>query len=164
MAFPSFKKITLNSSEPDLLIAQLDQLDFRSRPHILSLHKLPSQQEACIQVIGKYFQDHPQKLFPYPPYVLTTVKSSPFKEVSLINSEDQLPKFFKVKERPLNHKETNLMNRIELQQKNFRNINMFEALDTISKYADNHRELAKIQSEIDYLDHLFAELEIWDGY
>ncbi|MAZ46971.1 MAG: hypothetical protein CME65_00320 [Halobacteriovoraceae bacterium] len=158
MIFPSFKKIVINSSESELLEAQLDTIDFRSRPHILSLHAVIEEQEQCLSQIDEYFKKYPEKKLPYPTFVLTTIESQEY-DIQTIRSEEQLPKFFKVKERPLNHKETNLMGRIQLLQKNFHHINIREVNNHFENYAKNHRDIKKLQSEIDFLSQLSEKLD-----
>ena len=158
MAIPSLKKISINSADPEILTAQLDNIDFRSRPHILSLHAVSESQQVCLDFINEYFRKYPYKLLPYPPYVLTNIKDNQ-SIVRLISSEEQLPKLYKIKERPLNHKETNLLNRIELLQKNFSHINLYESQATLDSYSSHQRDLKKIQLEINFLDKLSQSLE-----
>lgn len=158
MSIPSFKKITINSAATDILVAQLDQINFRSGPHILSLHAVLESQEACLKIISDYFEKYPQKLLPYPPYVLTTLTQYEGPLV-LIKSEDQMPKFFKVKDRPLNHKETNLLKQIKLLQKKFSHINFFESQKVLDSYSSQHKDIGKVQSEIDFYQKLSQKLD-----
>lgn len=158
MVIPCFKKIVINSAETEILMAQLEAIMFRQRPHILSLHAVIDQQEQCLSVIDEYFKLNPEKKLPYPTFILTTIDENKY-DLNLIKSEDQLPKFFKMKERPLNHKETNLMKRIQLVQKNFRQINIQQADQQLKIFAKNQRDIKKIQSEIDFLTKLTSELD-----
>ena len=157
MQIPNYKRIYLDSSDAAQVESQLLELDLQSAPHIIHTTHLKKTEELCLGHLDNFFMDHQDLTLPYPCYIITTVKKS-YPYLNTFTEESKLPKFYQIKERQLNSKETALKQKLELKIKNFKNIETKESLTSILKYASDHRSIQNLEHELNFYQRIMQQI------
>lgn len=158
MSLPCYSKIHLNSADQKMIVAQLNQMTFTERPYVLVITGLEDQQLQALHHIESYFEHLDHSPFVYPIYIITTETNSSSR-LNLVTSEAQVPKFFKIKERPLSSKENLIFSKMQLKQTNVAGLNHHEYKETLNNFAKAHREINLYTSKNSYLKTLISEIQ-----
>ncbi|MBC74483.1 MAG: hypothetical protein CME64_00550 [Halobacteriovoraceae bacterium] len=156
MPLPLFRVVEILEVKRSSIWAKLANAPIGKQPVAVDVRPAKELEYEALELVDEYLTKNKVRDFPYKLSVLTNLGEHPRLEV--FKHWDDLPAFFKRKNRPLNMKENTLMAKVTLKQKNMENINIEEVEETISSYANKHKLLAKKQSYLNYLKQLSEEL------
>lgn len=154
MAPPILKILELLTDKKDNLFTFLDGQNFNERPVLISLNKFTQSQEALLELLDEYFS---LKETLYPVYIQTHVLDFPT-HLNIVQSSNEVPKFFKQKTKQLNIKENLVFNKIKLKQDQLRNFNKKEVIPIIESYSENHRAIKEKSDYLLYLKSIVKEI------
>jgi len=157
MAIPSYKQININNSTRNSIFTQLEPHVFGQLPYILNIDHLSDQFEA-IAVIEEFFEKIRVTNYPYPIYIISTLKNyhGPF---SIFESINECPAFFKQKIKQLNARENKIIQKIYLKQKNLLNMQGHNYEEDLKDYSLSHKEIHHLHKEAIFLNNLKDKLE-----
>ena len=114
MAIPSFKQVNINFPTKEKIFEQLSLHQFGQLPYIFTISHLEDEVQA-LSFIEEYLQENDISNYPYPIYIISTLKlyKGPF---TLFEKIEELPRFFKQKIKQLNTKENKILQKIYLKQ------------------------------------------------
>ena len=95
MAIPSFKQVNINFPTKEKIFEQLSLHQFGQLPYIFTISHLEDEVQA-LSFIEEYLQENDISNYPYPIYIISTLKlyKGPF---TLFEKIEELPRFFKQK-------------------------------------------------------------------
>jgi hypothetical protein len=157
MAIPSYKQININNSTEDSIITQLEPHSFDQLPYVIDISHLSDQFEA-ISIIEDFFSDHQITNYPYPIYIISTLKNyhGPF---SIFESLSACPKFYKQKLKQLNARENKIMQKVQLKQKNLLNMQGHNFEEDLIDYSLAHKLIHHLHKESLFLNRLQEKLK-----
>lgn len=135
MAPPIIKQIELLSDKKENIFQFLSEHNFNERPTVISLLKFKDTQEQLISILEEFFEE---KSFIYPAYILTTMIEYPT-TLNMVESLNQVPKFYRQKSKQLNIKENLVFNKIKLKQEQLKSINQEEIGPILREYSKEHK-------------------------
>ena len=127
--------------------------------NVFSISHLQDEVQA-LSFIEEYLQENDISNYPYPIYIISTIKlyNGPFK---LFEKVEELPQFFKQKIKQLNTKENKILQKIYLKQQNLKNMNGVDFTYILKQYADSHKIIYNNMKEADFLDRISSKLEAY---
>lgn len=162
MNLPSYRKIHLNSADPELIKSQLEKLNFQERPYVIIITHMPDSELVCLGHLDQFFGKNEKTQLPYPPYILTNVKKN-FSNLNIVHDESKLPKLYQFKERALNSKETSMFNRLTLLRKNLENLSVSQGNQILQRYGAHNRVLFEKEKELSFYQNILNTLENSDA-
>ena len=149
MPLPLFRVVEILEVRRSSIWSKLVNAPIGKQPVVVDVRTARDMELEALELVDEYLEENNVRDFPYKLYVLTNLSQHPRLEV--FKSWDDLPSFFKKKNRPLNMKENTLMAKVTLKQNSMENINFSEVQETLASYANKHKMLAKKQSYLDFL-------------
>lgn len=157
MGLALFKTIEIYDHKRPAIWAKLSNAGIGQQPLAIDLRKLGPEEGPALESIEEYLLQGKGRDFPYPLYIIVSdIETESF--ISLVDSPERLPRFFKQKSRPLNIKENNMLAKVSLKQKKLESINIEEFKPVVQTYAANHKMIYKKQVYLDYLNEVLTEL------
>lgn len=157
MPIPSYKQVHIKSEKKEMIFDQLSIHQFGQVPYILSIDHLTAQ-DLAIVAIEEYFELNKVSNYPYPIYIVSTVKNY-LGPLQIKNAIEDCPKFYKQKIKQLNNKENKILQKIYLKQKNLQNIRLEDYLPFLNEYAKSHKRLNELYKEQVFYEELIEKLE-----
>lgn len=148
MSLPIYQTIPLKSTSlEDLNNILKSELNLR-HPVVINLKALDlDQQRDFIGLIENYFVTHNLSYkFPYPIFIVSNHEKS-ITNLPLVNSSDELPKFFSARDTKMNVKESHLAGKNKLLQLEVRNSDPSTNEQIIENYAESHRKIFELETE-----------------
>ena len=148
MSLPNYHTIHLKSSELEELKQFLEPDLNLKRPVVFNLKSLTfDQQREVIGLTENFFTSNNISFkFPYPIYFVTDHEAS-ITQMSLVNSVEQLPKFFTQKESKMNVKESHVLGKNKLLQQELKNNDAQQSEIEISTYGQFHNKIHELEHE-----------------
>ncbi len=148
MSLPNYHTIHLKSSELEELKQFLEPDLNLKRPVVFNLKSLTfDQQREVIGLTENFFTSNNISFkFPYPIYFVTDHEAS-ITQMSLVNSVEQLPKFFTQKESKMNVKESHVLGKNKLLQQELKNNDAQQSEIEISTYGQFHKKIHELEHE-----------------
>lgn len=151
MAAPLFKFLEIFTPKKEEIWPKLESSNPGLQPIVVNIKKMGANEELALKIIENYFVTKKARDFPYPLYIVSTLKNHNSR-LQVFSSFQKLPQFFLRKNRPLNLKENQLMAKVALKQKSLQSINMQEVEPILKGYGKNHKILRKKQEYLEFLD------------
>jgi len=162
MNVPCFEYISVQSHQIESLDHLLSKLQLSQRPVVLVLEHLDELQHDVIKKIENYDKTKPLPTLPYSLYIVSDIKNYQG-SLNIVSSKNQLPALYNKKEKSLNTKERNYLNKIKLKQENFKSLVEKEYMNSIKKYALGHRLISEKQNFLAYLETINKGLQEFYG-
>lgn len=157
MPIPTFKQIHLRSSKREQILEQLENQEFQSGPFVIHVaHLMQHQHEAMTSLEWVFEKLHIWNI-PYPVYVLASI-SSYQGPLIVLKQMSELPEFFLQKQKSPNVKESTVLRKIELQQKNIHNFQKNDTAEVLTDYCASHKKLFSYAKEGMYLENLLSKM------
>lgn len=162
MNAPCYQIVKLQSHDPRIIHGQILNFNFTSSPVVISMEHLGQHQLDCLNTIEKFYLKYG---FPKLPYSIYIIADCPEYEgpLFIVNDKSSLPQFFNKKERTLNSKESNFLNKIKLKQENFKSLVAKEYMNSIKAYSLGHRDISQKQNFLVYLEKINKGLREYYG-
>lgn len=157
MPLPLYKIIEIYDHGQTGLWSKMAKAPIGSQPVVLDIAKLGPKEGEALQNIEDFLSKRKARDFPYPLYVISNATDYQG-NLDIFSSLDELPNFYKKKNRPLNMKENTLLAKVGLKQKNLENINMEEIKPIVAEYGKDHKVLFKKQSYLDFISEIHSSL------
>jgi hypothetical protein len=161
MAIPSYKQVNINFEDKNSVFNQLSLHQFTQLPYLINISHL-NEQYSALKNIEQYFMENDINNYPYPIYIISTVKNY-FGPFHIFDSVESCPKFFKQKIKQLNTKENKILQKIYLKQKNLKNMNTLNHKEVFELYSESHKKIFYLEKEKTFLDNLTDKLNIHFG-
>jgi hypothetical protein len=161
MAIPSYKQININFEDKKSVFEQLALHQFGQIPYIINISHL-TEQYSALKNIEQYFTENEVNNYPYPIYIISTIKNY-FGIFHIFESIEACPSFFKQKIKQLNTKENKILQKIYLKQKNLNNMNGLNSKNIFKYYSQSHKTIYNLEKEKHFLDNLKFKLEKYFG-
>lgn len=148
MSLPIYQTINLKSASLEDLTSILHpDLNLR-HPVILNLQKLTlDDQREVIGIVENYFTTNNLSFkFPYAIYLISDHEKS-ISHVPLVNSLEELPKFYTQRDTKMNVKEAHLSGKNKLLQLEVKNSDTDSNEKILQSYAEGHREIFELEIE-----------------
>lgn len=162
MTLPIYRKITVKSSQPRLIHAQLDQLDFGENPFIIQFAATIKSHRDCIKSIENYFEEHEINTFSYPIYIVTD-NNDYLCSLNLIKNAESAPSFFRHKSKQLSAKENQKLAVIQLKQLRLNGLTSSEFNPIIEEYAKCSKKISLINNEIEFYKFISDKIKGHDS-
>jgi hypothetical protein len=162
MSLPSYKVFNINSHDKRMIYAQLNQVDFKENPTVLTISSLSNFQGEAMDNIDSFFQDNPIEAFPYSVYV---IGDCPYYtgDINVIKDKVNLPQFFNRTPQALNQKENIVLNKLLLKKDKFNHISAHDYQPVFNSYAIGQKLIAQLQNESEYLSKITKRLKEYNG-
>lgn len=157
MPIPSFKQIHLRSSKKEAILEQLESQDFSAGPFVLHIAHLMQHQYQAISSLEWVFKKLHLWNIPYPIYIIASISDYQGR-LFVVDDIASLPEFWKQKPRSPNVKESTVLHKIELKQKNIQNFQKNDAEEALSDYGASHKKLFLHAKEGIFLEKLLLKL------
>lgn len=157
MALPLFKVIEIYDAQRPALFNKLANAPIGSQPIALDISQLGELEQRALEYIEEFIRLKQASAFPYPLFIISRSKQHAG-ILEVVESLEQLPQYYRKKNRPLNMKENSLMAKVELKQGKLSNINLDEFKPVAKTYARKHKTLYKKQTYLEYLESILGEL------
>ena len=148
MSLPVYQTIQMKSASlEDLNNIMNPDLNLK-HPVVMNLKALTlDQQRELIGLIENYYVSHNLSFkFPYPVYLLTDHERS-ITKVPLVNSQEELPKFFAPRDSKMNVKESHLVGKNKLVQLEVKNSDAGANSKGVESYGESHRLIYELEME-----------------
>lgn len=157
---PVYHHIHLKTDNLDEIAAKLTtDMNLRNPIAFHLEHMTPDQQREIIGVIENYFDAQNVSFeFPYPIYLIATVEKSST-GMPVVKTQNELPRFFLQKEGRMNVKETHLVLKNKLLHQEIRNVDSSLLRTEIEKFAETHREIYELETEMAFYQDLLNKLK-----
>ena len=162
MTIPCYQFVKIQGHDPRIIEGQLQGLPFGKVPVVLEIDHLEENQRDAILAIEDFFENHRFPNLPYSYYIVSTYADYKGK-LFIAKDKSSLPRFFNRKNKSLNAKEINFLNKIELKQKNFDNLLEHEYISSINYYATEHKKISQKQNFLVYLEKINKGLKDYYG-
>jgi hypothetical protein len=112
MQLPIYKELFIKKADKDLIKKIFAASSIGRAPIVIKIEHLKDQHTA-LSIIEDIFRENlVSTKFPYPIYVLSTVENY-IGDLNIIANMDNMPKFFQKRDKMLNVKEQNAINKSE---------------------------------------------------
>lgn len=148
MSLPVYQTINLKTAALEDLNNLLNpDLNLR-HPVVINLQKLTlDDQREIIGLIENYFVTHNLSFkFPYAVFLISDHEKS-ITRVPLVNSSDELPKFYASRDSKMNVKEAHLAGKNKLLQLEVKNSDAGSNEKVIQSYGEAHRVIFELETE-----------------
>lgn len=162
MPLPCYQYIKIQSHDPRIINGQLSNLVFNRVPLVLEIDHLGQMQFDCLMIIENFVIKNHIKKLPYSVYIVTTCTQYDG-QLYTVKSKSELPQFFNKKNKTLNSKEVQYLNKIELKQANFKGLVESEYMSALNRYANGHRRISQKQNFLVYLETINKGLKDYYG-
>lgn len=157
MSIPSYKQVHIKSDKKELVFDQLNQHQFGQVPYIFSINHL-CDQNLVIHSLETYFIKNQISFYPYPIYIISSLEN--YRGPLLLRkSIHHCPSFYNQKIKQLNAKESKILQKIHLKQKNLQNIRAEDYKTYLNEYARYHKKLNHLYNEQLFYEGLIEKLE-----
>ncbi len=148
MDLPKYKQIALTAFKPEELELFLHKEINFSSPITIDIKKLTlDQQKEILGFIQNFImQINGSYLFPYPIYLISDLDPA-MASMPIVKEIDQLPRFFSHKDSKINVKESQLLNKNKLLQKEIINSDFQQNQIIIEDFAHKHKIIHKLERE-----------------
>lgn len=148
MSLPIYQHINVRSIQLEDLKNFLHKEMNIKHPVALNLKHLElDQQREMIGLVENFFStNNVSYKFPYPVYIISDHERA-ISQMPVINSSEQLPKFFTQKESKMNVKESHVIGRNKLLQLEIKNADAETIHDHIAQYGKIHRQVYEREKE-----------------
>lgn len=148
MNLPIEKKIKLKETDLDHLNQILRENDNLTCPLVFDLLELKDElQKEFIGAIENYYITQNQSFsLPYPIYVLTKFEKT-ISELNLLQSEKNLPHFYRYRDIKLNIKESQILIKTKLLQQEIKNLNETDSEKNLKQFGRNHKKIYLLEEE-----------------
>jgi len=157
MAIPSYKQVNIKSSAIETIHAQMSAQKYGHVPYIVDISHL-GDQGIAIRNIEHVMDTLDVPTSPYPVYIVASMieYNGPLEVFKTIKD---CPGFFKQKVKPLNVKESTILQKINLKQKHLMQLRSEEYLPVLSEYASSHKTLNTLVREQEFLEKVKTKLQ-----
>lgn len=156
MAIPIYKQVRIKSQDKNQISVQLKALRFGNAPYVFILDGLNDQAQALL-AIEQCLEELKIPSCPYPIYIIGDV-SDYDGQLDVFTNIQQCPQFFNKRNKQLNVKEQQVMQKLKLKQKNMENLVKDEYFPPLKRYAKSHKLIYKVTQESTYLEDLMQKL------
>ncbi|MFP5385251.1 MAG: hypothetical protein ACLGHN_04185 [Bacteriovoracia bacterium] len=159
MSLPVYQHINLKSASLENLTGLLTPEINLKHPVAVNIKGLGiDDQREVIGLIENFFMSHNLSFkFPYPLYLITDHEES-ISRIPLVNSPQELPKFFNQKESRMNVKESHLAGKNKLLQQEVRNTDTSSNINDLLSYGESHRTIFELEIERKFYRSLLSNL------
>jgi hypothetical protein len=158
MQLPIYKELFIKKADKDLIKKIFAASSIGRAPIVIKIEHLKDQHTA-LSIIEDIFRENlVSTKFPYPIYVLSTVENY-IGDLNIIANMDNMPKFFQKRDKMLNVKEQNAINKVKIYQNKLFNTNVPEQMKKVQDYAAKHKELYMLSREGSYLEDLLLKVK-----
>ncbi len=148
MSLPIYQHINVRTIQLEDLKNFLHREMNLRHPVALNLKHLDlDQQREMIGLVENFFSTNNYSYkFPYPVYIVSDHERA-ISQMPVINSVDQLPKFFSQKESKMNVKESHVIGRNKLLQLEIKNADAETVQAHVVQYGKIHRQVFELEKE-----------------
>jgi hypothetical protein len=148
MDLPKYKHLTISSYAPEELENFLQKEINLNAPTAIDLKKLTiDQQKEIIGLIQNFLMRvNGSFLFPYPIYLISELDQA-MSSMPLVKDLTNLPRFFSHKESKINVKESQVLNKNKLLQKEIFNSDFQQNQIKIEEFANRHKLINRLENE-----------------
>lgn len=148
MSLPIYQHINVWTIQLEDLKKFLSEDMNLKQPVALNLKQLNlEQQREVVGLIENYFSTNNLSYkFPYPVYLITNHERT-LTNMPTVSGPDELPKLYSQKETKINVKESHLISKNLLLQKEIRNSDAEDTQENIQNYAAYHRRVYELEKE-----------------
>ncbi len=160
MQLPIYKELVIKKADRTVIKKAIASSSIGRAPIVMKIAHLEHEQSSAISIIEEILSENMiSPLFPYRVFVLSTIENYRG-ELCVIRDTKELPKFFLKKEKLLNVKEQNSLNKVRIIQTKLYNSNIPEQLEKVADFAQNHKRLYKLSLEGQFLENLIIKLGV----
>ncbi|MCO4753136.1 MAG: hypothetical protein KC478_01575 [Bacteriovoracaceae bacterium] len=157
MPLPLYKTLEIHEPKKAAIWAKLANAGIGKQPVVVDIRPARELEHEALVFVDLFMDQTSVRDFPYPLYIITNISQHP--SLDLFPSPNDLPIFYRRKNRPLNMKENTLMAKVSLKQNSLDNVNIEEVRSTLGAYAKKHKMLHKKQTYLNFLNNVLHELE-----
>lgn len=158
MPIPVIKHIHLLTHEEDSITEALRGINKHIGPVVIHVEELQFYENEAISVLEKQLAQETILNIPYPIYVQTSLPRDN-QVLSFITNSNEIPLFFKQKEKAPNVSEANLNKESDLRFKHLKNFNKKNIKDSIVSYSISHKELFLLSKKASFTASLLQKLK-----
>ncbi|MBL7666155.1 MAG: hypothetical protein JNM93_13550 [Bacteriovoracaceae bacterium] len=159
MILPAYKELLVKRSDREVIKNLLAASSIGRSPLVIKVDHLKSTQASALSILEEIFKNNNLSAhFPYPIYVLSSLNE--YNGIfNLIRHMDELPKFYKKKEKTLNVKEQEALMKVKLFQNKVLNLDINEQMGKIKTFANEHKKLFLLSKEGSYYEMLLKKIK-----
>jgi len=160
MKVPVFEEIQLNQvCSQDYIEEKFSELGIGDIPIYIRTDRISREDfletlpniEAAVKNLGI----HPR--FPYP-LVIMTKHIQEHEEFIIVESEEDLPRYFKIRNKRLSKKELQVLGKIHIEKNKMNNLFSYDSLKNIKKITQGQRELYNLSKELHFYEFLTKKM------